>query len=106
MPILGSQQSSVQMEKEKARPWWIDPCFVIVGAACDWYLAFEWFSGKYPVFSGAVIRAAALVVMLCALVAMLLARVYAGKVRESVGFFFVTSVFLLTNMLLWWTTHR
>jgi len=106
MPMLGSQQSNTHLEKEKARPWWIDPCFVIVGAACDWYLAFEWLSEKYPLFSWAVIRAAALVVMLCAAVAMPVARVYTGKVRESVGAFFVISVFLLTNMILWWTTHR
>jgi hypothetical protein len=106
MPILGGQHSSKHLEKEKMRPWWIDPCFVIVGAACDWYLAFEWFSEKYPLFSGAVIRAAVLVVVLCALVAVVLARVYAGKVRESVGAFFVISVFLLTNMLLEWATRR
>jgi hypothetical protein len=30
---------------EKARPQWIDVSFLIAGVGCDWYCAFEWFSG-------------------------------------------------------------
>lgn len=106
MPTLGRQQSSQHAERARARPWWIDWCFVIVGVACDWYLAFEWFSEKYSLFSTTVLRAAALVVVLCALVSMLLARILGGKVRESAGAFFLTSGTLLGNLLMWWAAHR
>jgi hypothetical protein len=110
MPTSRSQQSSEHVEKEKAKPRWVDPCFVIGGVACDWYLAFEWFSEKYSLFSGAVIRAAALAVVLCALVTILAARVLGANLRESAaGFaigFSLVSFSLLLNLLMWWTTHR
>jgi hypothetical protein len=106
MPTFGRHQSSEHMEKERTRAWWIDWCFVIGGVACDWYLAFKWFSGKYSPFSATVLRTAALIVVLCALVSVLAARIFGGKLRESSGAFFVTSGSLLANLLMWWTTHR
>ena len=106
MPTFGTQLSSEHVKKEKARPWWIDPCFVVGGVACDWYLAFQWFSEKYSLFSGEVILAAALAVVLCVLVTILAARILGAKLRESAVGFFVTSCSLLVNLLMWWTTHR
>ena len=106
MPSLGSQQSTKHLEKEKTKPWWVDPCFGIGGVVCNWYLAFEWFSAKYSLFSGAVIRAGTLAVVLCVLVTILAARILGAKLRESVIGFFVTSFSLLVNLLFWWTTHR
>jgi hypothetical protein len=103
MPTLGSRQSSEHVEKGKTRPRWIDWCFFIGGLSCDWYLAFQWFSGTYSLFSATVLRAAALVVVLCALVSILAARIFGGKLRESAGAFFVTSAALLGNLLMWRT---
>jgi hypothetical protein len=106
MPTFGRQQSSEHVEEEKPRPWWIDWCLAIGGVACDWFLAFQWFSGKYSFFSGTVLRAAAVVVVVCVLVSILAARILGGKVRDSAGVFCLTSFTLLGNLLMWWTTHR
>jgi len=108
MPTLGRQQSSEYVEKGKARPWWIDSCFVMAGLACDSYLAFKWFSVKYAFFSVTVLRAVAFVAVLCALVSMLAARILGGrgKLRDSGAVFFLVSLTLLGNLLMWWTTQR
>jgi hypothetical protein len=94
------------MEKEKARRWWIDWCFGICGVACDWYLAFEWFSGKDSPFSVTVLRASILAIAVCALVSTLATRIVGGKLRESAAVFFLVSGVLLGNLLIWWTVHR
>jgi hypothetical protein len=100
------RQPSQSRDTGKARSWWIDWCFVIGGVGCDWYCAFKWFSGRYPLWSPPVLRGMGLAVVLCFGVTLLLARILGEKLREGASVFCLVSVTLLGNMLMWWTAHR
>jgi hypothetical protein len=104
-------QVGVQAAKDqhtvRSRPWWIDSCFVIAGLGCDWYLAFQWFSGRYSFFSEPVLRRFSLIVMLCAVFAFVAVWVVRrAKLRDAVGVFFAASLLTLGNMSIWWDVHR
>jgi hypothetical protein len=112
-PKLGAQLSTPERQQpgnsrdtQKVRPWWIDGCFIIGGVGCDWYLAFKWFSGRYSFLSPPVLLGMSLVVVLCFSITLIAARVLGEKLREGAAVFWVVSLALLGNMLLWWTTHR
>jgi hypothetical protein len=94
----------------RAWPSWLEWCFVIGlilgGIGWDWYCAFEWFSGKYSLYSGPVFTRMSLIVMSCALVGFLAVRLRGGRWQVGVAVFFLTSGTVSGNILLWWIGHR
>jgi hypothetical protein len=89
---------------------WFEWLFVIGlvfgGVIWDWYCAFEWSSGKSPLFSLLVIRRMSAIVALCAAVGFLVVRLRQAKWQVGVAIFFLASGILSGNILLWWIGHR
>ena len=100
-------QAAENQDTARSRPWGIDSCFVIAGLGCDWYLAFQWFFGRYSFFSELVLRRFSLIAGLCAVIAVLAVRtVRRAKPRDATVVFFVASVNVLGGVLIWWDVHR
>ena len=51
---------------QKRPPLLLQTCWAVIGVGLDWRLAFEWFAGKSPFFSGIVMDRAVLIVLACA----------------------------------------
>src|SRR5271157_1449582 len=86
----------------RPRPWWIDLCFVIAGLGCDWYYAFDWFSGKNSIFSEPVLSRLGLIVVLCATGAFLVVcLVRRAKPRDAMAVFGAASLLLSGNLAIW-----
>ena len=103
----GEKRQEVENDDtESIRPLWIDGCFSVGGVLCDWYCAFEWFAGRNSFFSRPVLYTTGVIVVLCAGISFLAARLVGRRLQESASMFFLVSVLLLGNMLMWWTNHR
>jgi hypothetical protein len=95
----------------KAKPrrlpdWCLVTWFVTSGLVCDWYCAFEWFTGRYTHFSGPVLGVMGLIVVFCASIAFLAIRLFGGKWRAAVLVFSIASYTLSGDILIWWDIHR
>jgi hypothetical protein len=92
------QQQVENRDTKKARPWWVDWCLVTVcvigGAGWDWWGAFDWFSGRFALCSGPVLRALGLIVLLCAATGFLAGYVVEGKWRGAALVFLLASIFV------------
>jgi hypothetical protein len=93
-----------------AWPVWFERCFlvalVISAVATDWYCAFEWFSKQCPFFSGPVISRMLAIVLSCAAIGFLTPLLRRTKWQVGVVMFFITSITVSCNILLWWVGHR
>jgi hypothetical protein len=108
MPKREGLQTVENQDTVKARqPWWLVLCFATVGVGCDWYCAFRWSSGRYSLCSGIVLLRMGLIVGLCAAVAFLAVCVVRGaRLRDAAAVFFLASITLCGNILIWWDVHR
>jgi hypothetical protein len=106
----GGQRRIETKDTGKARPRWIDCCLVMVsvigGLGWNWWAAFEWFSGRFALCSGPVLRMLGLIVLPCAAAGFFAGYMVEGKWRGAVLVFLLASVFVSGNMLLWWGGHR
>src|SRR5438128_323784 len=82
------------------QPCWLVLCFAMSGLGCDWYSAFQWFSGRYSLCSGPVLRGTGLTVVLSASIALILVRVLRTKLRDVAAAFCLVSIALLGQILL------
>ena len=83
--------------------------FVIGGVGVDWYCAFEWFAGRYSLWSGTVFYRMVLIVLSCAAVGFLASLTRREKWQRwqlGVAVFAFASVNVSGNLLLWWVGHR
>ena len=96
-PGFASWANKAAIEREgteKARqhrlPDWpiVAYCFT-VGLGCNWACAFLWFSRRYSLFSGPVVGATGLIIVLYAAIALLLGLVTGGKWRTALLVFLV-----------------
>ena len=91
--------------RENATPWWLNCGLTICGLGFDWYCAFEWFSGRYALYSTPVLRELSLIVVLCATVALLVVYCGKAKLREAPQIFFILSFALFGFMFLSMAGH-
>ena len=105
---IGEERQAIDNPEtlQAKQPWWLVLCWVIGGVGCDWYCAFQWFSGKFPFCSPPVLHRMGLIVVLCATISILGTRIAGHKLREAASLFCIASITLLGNMLMWWTGHR
>lgn len=88
------------------QPWWLVACWAVSGVGLDWYCAFEWFSGRYSLFSAHVLGAVGLFVLLYATVAFLAVRLVGARLRDSAAVFLFISLIVSGAMLVHWAAHR
>ena len=102
------RQAIESLDALKAKqPWWLVLCFATVGVGCDWYCAFKWFSGRYSLLSGIVLVRMGLIVLLCTAVASIAVCVVRGaRLRDIAAVFFLASITLSGNVLIWLDAHR
>jgi hypothetical protein len=99
------------MENEdtlKARqPCWLVLCWTVIGLGLDWRCAFEWFSGRCPLYSQAVLQRMSLIVMSCGVAALIAVRVSRGaRWRDAGAFFCLVSGMVYGHLSVWWIGHR
>lgn len=85
--------------------WWL-VCWVVLGVGFDWYCAFQWFSGRWPMWSEPVLVRMSLIVVLCAAVSFLVVYVIRTRWRDTAVIFFAISLNLCANLMIWWSGHR
>ena len=88
------------------QPWWLVVCWAVSGVGLDWYCAFEWFSGRYSLFSAHVLGAVGLFVLLYATVAFLAVRLVGARLRDIAAVFLFISLIVSGAMLVHWAAHR
>ena len=108
--MSGPQKQKTAEYRDRAESWpmWLEYLLVIAlsigGVACDWYCAYEWFSGKYSFWSGRVLERMAVIVIACAFIAFLTIFWQRGRGRWQAGVaaFCGVSVAFSGNMLVFW----
>jgi len=93
------RREQVIQDRIKAQPWWLAWCFAVIGVGCDWYSAFEFFYGRYPLCSEPVLRGLVLIVALFASIAFLAVRRRTAISREFPWAFFAFSYVLFGFMI-------
>jgi hypothetical protein len=88
------------------QPWWLVVCWALSGVGLDWYCAFEWFSGRYSLFSTHVLRAMGLFVALYAAIAFLAVHLVRARLRDVGAVFLLISLIVSGVMLIHWAAHR
>lgn len=88
------------------QPWWLVVSWAVSGVGLDWYCAFEWFSGRYSLFSAHVLGAVGLFVLLDATVAFLAVRLVGARLRDIAAVFLFISLIVSGAMLVHWAAHR
>ena len=88
------------------QPWWLVVCWATGGVALDWYCAFEWFSGRYSLYSAHVLRTMGLFVLLYGTLAFLTVRLVRARWRDIAAVFWIISLMVSGAMILHWTAHR
>jgi hypothetical protein len=91
----------------KARqPWWLVLCWVTGGLVFAWRCAFEWFAGRYPPYSEALLRRMGLIVAPCAVLALIVAGLLRARLRDAGAVFFLISLLVYGCLSVWWIVHR
>jgi len=108
--IVPKREGRKAMEKQSTvqarQPWWLAVCWAVSGVGLDWYCAFEWFSGRYPVCSAHVLRVVGVFVLLYATVASLAVRLVGARLRDTAAVFLFISLAVSGAMLVHWAAHR
>ena len=108
MPRLHGQQATDDSTSAQARPpLRLQISWVIIGVSLDWRLAFEWFAGKSPFFSGTVMDLAVLIVLACAVFSVFAVCVTPeARWRRALPLFCALSGMLYAVLSVHWDVQR
>jgi len=104
---LQDQQAAENRDTVRARPRWLQLCWVIIGLGLDWRCAFEWFAGKSSFYSGLVLARTGLIALACAGVALLAVCIARGlRWRHALPLFFLVSAVVYNILSVHWIACR